>query len=126
MWRGRTTASSRYMRGSPNADSASRIASVMDASRVSADSTRRMPRPPPPETALTNTGKPISSARLSSVATSSEGSVLRSVGRPASRAAAMARALLPASLRTSWSGPTNVIPACSHAVARSGFSERKP
>ena len=71
------------------------------AGRRSASGTRRMPRPPPPETAFTKTGKPISSAALMSSSGSALGSEPCRVGRPASRAAAMARALLPVSSSTS-------------------------
>jgi hypothetical protein len=47
-------------------------------------------------------------------------------GRPASRAAATARDLLPVSLSTSALGPTNVMPAAAQAAANSGFSDKKP
>src|SRR5690606_39277122 len=47
-------------------------------------------------------------------------------GMPAARAAATARDLLPVSARISALGPMNVIPACSHAAARRGFSDRNP
>ena len=49
-----------------------------------------------------------------------------STGSPASRAAAIARALLPGQLRMPASGPTNVIPAAAQAASNSGFSDRKP
>ncbi len=126
MWRGFTTACSRKTVASPNADSASRIAASMDSRRSPGARTRRMPRPPPPATALTKIGKPMSSAAATSVSTSSEGSDEFSTATPASRAAATARALLPVRCRTLGGGPTNVMPASSHASARSGFSDRKP
>ncbi len=47
-------------------------------------------------------------------------------GRPASRAAAIARDLLPVSSSTSALGPTNVIPASAQAAASSGFSDKNP
>ena len=51
---------------------------------------------------------------------------IRTIGAPASRAAAIARALLPVSSSTSAEGPTNVIPASTHARANSGFSDMNP
>ncbi len=57
---------------------------------------------------------------------SSLGSEPFSVGRPASRAAWIARALLPVSSRIWCVGPMKVMPASSQACARSGFSDRKP
>ncbi len=112
--------------GSPNAVSASRMAAFRASGRASRVSTRRMPRPPPPATAFTKMGKPISSACVRSASTSALGSVERSVGMPASRAARMAATLFPASSSTSGEGPTNAIPSAAAARARSGFSERKP
>jgi hypothetical protein len=85
-----------------------------------------MPRPPPPETALTNSGNCIDSAAATSSATDADGGDDASTGRPASRAASTARALLPVSLSTSASGPMNVIPASAQAAARFGFSDRNP
>ena len=58
--------------------------------------------------------------------TDTEGTDELNTGRPAARAAAIARDLLPVSSSTSALGPTNVIPAAAQAVASSGFSERKP
>ena len=97
MWRGSTTAFSRKTVESPNADAASRAAASMDSRSCAGSSTRRIPRPPPPATALTNTGKPTSSAARTSSSTSVEGSEEPSTGTPAARAAATARALLPVS-----------------------------
>ena len=126
MWRGSTTACSRNTVGSPNADSASRAAASIDSRSAERSSTRRIPRPPPPATAFTNTGKSMFSAAASSSSTSAEGSDEFSTGRPAAFAAAIARALFPVNSSTSADGPTNVIPADSHAAARSGFSDRNP
>ena len=126
MWRGFTTACSRNTVASPNADSASRIAASIASRRAGGSSTRRIPRPPPPATALTKIGKPTSSAAATSVSTSSDGSDDASTATPASRAAATARALLPVRCSTSVGGPTNVMPSRSHASARSGFSDRNP
>ena len=85
-----------------------------------------MPRPPPPDTALTNNGNCIVSAAATSSSTDADGAEDVSTGRPASRAAAIARDLLPVSSSTSALGPTNVMPAAAQAAARSGFSDRKP
>ncbi len=100
---------------------------LVTAADISAgSSTRRMPRPPPPATALTNTGNGMPSTAASTVSRSSLGSVEASTGRPAPRAAAIARALLPVSVSTSAGGPTKAIPARAHSSARSGFSDRNP
>jgi hypothetical protein len=100
---------------------------VSTASRSFAgSSTRRIPRPPPPATAFTNSGDGRLAAAATSASTSVDGSTEARVGTPAAFAAAMARALLPVRVRTSAVGPTNVIPALAHASASSGFSERKP
>ena len=88
--------------------------------------TRRIPRPPPPATALTNTGNVIDSAAAINVSISVEGSEDASTGSPAAFAAAIARALLPVSSNTCAEGPTKVMSACAHAAARSGFSDKNP
>ncbi len=126
MCRGSITACSRKTVGSPKADSASRMAACTAPVRSAGSSTRRIPRPPPPATALTKSGKGIASAAASTVSRSSLGSDEASTGRPASRAAAIARALFPVSSSTSADGPTKAIPARAHASARSGFSDRNP
>ena len=86
-------------------------ASSASRSAFAAPRRRRMPRPPPPQTALTKTGKPISSAAAASASRSVPGSEPRSVGSPPSRAAAMARALLPVRCSTDAGGPMKVMPA---------------
>ncbi len=126
MWRGLITACSRKTVASPNAERASRIAASIASRSSPASATRRMPRPPPPATALTNTGKPMSAEAATSVSTSSDGWEDLSTGTPASRAAATARDLLPVRFSTAAGGPTNVIPASEQAAARSGFSDMKP
>ena len=50
----------------------------------------------------------------------------RSTGTPAARAASTARTLLPAISSTRGGGPMKVMPASAQALARSGFSDRKP
>ncbi len=112
--------------GSPKAPSPSRM-QVSTASRRSfGSSTLRIPRPPPPATALTNSGNGRSFADSTRASTSVEGSTEASVGTPALRAAAIARALLPVRVSTSAVGPMKVIPALAQASASCGFSERKP
>lgn len=101
-------------------------AASMDSRSCAGSATRRIPRPPPPATALTNTGNVIFSDAATSASISADGSDDASTGRPAAFAAAIARALFPVSSRISVDGPTNVMPARSHAAARSGFSDRKP
>ncbi len=126
MWRGSTTACSMNTVGSPNAPSASRM-HVSTASRRSwGSSTLRMPRPPPPATAFTNSGYGRSVADSTSSSGLVLGSTLASVGTPAFLAAAIARALLPVRVSTSLVGPMKVMPAFAHASASAGFSLRKP
>ena len=104
MWRGLTTACSRNTVGSPNADSASRLAASIDSASAARSATRRMPRPPPPATALTNSGNSMSSAASRSSSTDADGAEDASTGRPAALAAAIARALLPVSSSTCGTG----------------------
>ncbi|WP_324278626.1 hypothetical protein [Blastococcus brunescens] len=75
---------------------------------------------------MTNNGKGNDSAAASRATRSALGSLDTSTGRPASRAAVIARDLLPVSSSTFAGGPTKVIPARTHASANSGFSDRKP
>ncbi len=126
MWRGSTTACSTNTVGSPNAPSASRMQASTASRSCSGSSTRRMPRPPPPATALTKRGYGKAAAVSTTVSTSSLGGTDWSVGTPASLAAAIARALFPVRVSTSAVGPTNVMPALAQASARRGFSDKKP
>ena len=126
MCRGSTTACSTNTVGSPKAPSPSRM-QVSTASRsCSGASTRRIPRPPPPATALTKSGYGSALAASTMTSASSLGGTDARVGTPASLAAAIARALLPVRVSTSAVGPTNVMPALAQASASLGFSERKP
>ncbi len=68
----------------------------------------------------------MSAAAATSSSTEADGADESSTGRPASCAAAIARALLPVSSSTWAPGPTKVMPASAHAAASSGFSERNP
>ena len=107
MCRGSVTASSTNTVGSPNAPSASRIAASTEGRSISGRSTRRIPRPPPPATALTKTGNvrlPVVAAQISS--TSRDGAMLRRTGTPAALAAATALDLLPVS-RSTCAGRTD-------------------
>ena len=126
MWRTPVMASSRKTVESPNALPASRWAASTASVRSAGRSTRRIPRPPPPEEAFTNSGKPIWAAWASASAGRSTGGDWRSTGSPACSAACRARILLPVSLSTAALGPTNVTPAEAQASARSGLSDRKP
>src|SRR4029434_8838038 len=58
------------------------MAASRDSRSCCGSLTRRMPRPPPPATALTNTGKPISSAPATSSSMFADGGVDSSVGTP--------------------------------------------
>ena len=126
MCRGSTTACSMKTVGSPKAPSASRMHVSTASRRSSGSSTRRIPRPPPPATALTNSGNGISRADSTRASASVDGSTEASVGTPAALAAAIARALLPVSVSTSAVGPMKVMPALAQASASRGFSDRKP
>jgi hypothetical protein len=66
------------------------------------------------------------SAAASSSSTFFDGREDSSTGTPALRAASTALDLFPASASTLDGGPTKVIPACSHAMASFGFSDRNP
>ena len=68
----------------------------------------------------------MSAAAKTSSSTEADGADEESTGRPASRAAAIARDLFPVSSSTSALGPTKVTPAAAHAAARSGFSDKNP
>ena len=57
---------------------------------------------------------------------SADGAEDSSTGTPASLAAAIAVALLPAISSTDADGPMKVMPASLHAWARCGFSDRNP
>ena len=123
---GRKTACSRNTLGSPKALSASRLASPSAAGSSSGLSTLRIPRPPPPATALTKTGKTKSLAAATKSSTLADWIDDFRTGTPAAIADSFAFTLFPAISSTSAVGPIKVIPLASAALARSGFSERKP
>ena len=127
MCRGRTTACSRKTRASPNAAPASRIASAIAGGSSPGVSTRRMPRPPPPATALTKIGKPIPlGLRDELVDIVGCRQSRRAPGTPAAIACSLAVTLLPAIPSTVEDGPMKVMPFSAARAARSGFSDRKP
>ena len=102
------------------------MATASASGSAAGSSTRRIPRPPPPATALTKTGNPTFLAAVTSVPMSLEGSLDGSTGIPAAWAAMIACALFPASSSTDAPGPMKVIPASTQACARCGFSDRNP
>ena len=102
---------------SPNADDASRRAEAMASASVPGSWTIRIPRPPPPEEALTSTG--YSYTRSGSVQ-------VGSIGTPESASSDLASIFEPITAITFAGGPTQVSPASVTAAAKSAFSERKP
>ena len=85
----------------------------------------RMPRPPPPNAALTSTGKPI---RAASASRSTSGPTVTpgSTGTPAASISALARIFEPIDAIASGVGPTNVSPAAAQSRANCAFSDRNP
>jgi hypothetical protein len=112
----------------PKAASASRREASSAAGRSAACSITRMPRPPPPQLALSITGKPMPSARRWHIrpASSGSGGVAGITATPAATAAWRAATLLPSVRITSGFGPIQRNPAAITASAKSGFSDRKP
>ena len=117
MWRPCSTYFSTSIVSSPNADSASRLAAATASSYSAAERTMRIPLPPPPAAAFTNTGPCQFLAASSPRGTT---------GTPAATAISRAASLRPIWSITSADGPTNVIPAASTARANAARSERKP
>ena len=86
-----------------------------------------MPLPPPPETALSAIGKPISSAIFAASSAVGIGSMVPgTTGTPAACITLRAEVLLPSARIAEGGGPTKTSPASAHACAKSGFSARKP
>ena len=123
---GRITACSKNIRPSPKAVSASRMAASRASRNASGLSTRRIPRPPPPATALAKIGKPIPSAAARRASISVVASLEANTGTPAAIAYSFAVTLLPAISNTDAGGPMKTIPSSSQARAKSGFSLRNP
>ena len=86
-----------------------------------------MPRPPPPNAALTSSGNPTASARAARSRVSSAGTVAPgSTGTPASAIRALAATLEPIAAIVPGSGPTKISPASAQARANAAFSDRNP
>lgn len=91
------------------------------------ESTTRMPRPPPPNAALTMIGKPIFFAASQASSASLTGSSSPGItGTPTLAAKRRASTLFPNNVSNSGGGPTKVIPASRHASAKRRFSDKKP
>ena len=87
----------------------------------------RIPRPPPPQLALSITGNPTAAAMAStSVASAGSGGVAGITGTPADAARFRASTLFPSLRMVSGVGPTKMMPAAAQASANSGLSDRKP
>ncbi|SIL99824.1 Uncharacterised protein [Mycobacteroides abscessus subsp. abscessus] len=78
----------------------------------------RMPRPPPPAEALTNTG--------SCAAVTVSGSSWPSTGTPAASMSFLDSIFEPMDSMAATGGPIQVRPASATARAKSAFSERNP
>ena len=86
-----------------------------------------IPLPPPPQEALSISGKPIFFAILTSSSGLSGNILLAGItGTPASSAIFLALALFPNFSILSAVGPINFIPAKLHSFANSGFSDKRP
>ena len=86
-----------------------------------------MPRPPPPAAAFRMTGKPKETAFSSASSPSLSGSVQPgTVGTLQALAISLAESLSPILPSTSLGGPMKVMPLSSQALAKAGFSDRKP
>ena len=110
---------------SPNADAASRSADATASASSSGACTTRMPRPPPPNAALTSTGYPT----VSPAAITSSPAVTVAPGRtgtPACSMSALAASFEPMASIASGVGPTKVTPASAHARANGACSDRNP
>jgi len=116
--------------GLPPVDWNARARKDAERAKNAADSTTRIPLPPPPATALTINGKPTAPAARaisSSLAVAGSGASLPgTTGTPTATAAVRAAVLLPIRSIASADGPMNVSPAPSHALANAAFSARKP
>src|SRR5579885_1683319 len=88
--------------------------------------TRRIPRPPPPATALSIRGKPISLAAFSPSASERITGVPGSMGSPARSIARRADTLSPMIAIALADGPINVMFISAHISTKLVFSERNP
>jgi len=85
-----------------------------------------MPRPPPPNAALTSSGKPIRLISASSGGWSPSIVMLGSTGTPAAAISSLAAILEPIASMASGGGPTKISPPSAQAWANAAFSDRKP
>src|SRR5699024_2713595 len=111
------TARSRSRVASPNALAASAPAVAKTSASPSGLATGRIPRPPPPEAALINTGYPTTTASRSAVSTSARGPEPGTTETSAATAVPRASALSPMPAITTAGGPTNARPRSSLARA---------
>ncbi len=126
-WRAAGIIFSRNTVGSPNANRASPCAAVSAAVSSASACTTRMPRPPPPAAAFNTRGYPSRAACAVACSASSTGWPLHgTTGTPARSATRFAAILSPSSRIVALSGPTNVMPASSHACANDARSARNP
>ena len=125
-WRAAATSSSAYKALEPNAAWASEAQRCHACSSIAGSVTARMPRPPPPDTALTMM-PPGRLARKSCACGSVVPALVpRGTGTPSAAARARASTLSPNRARTAADGPTKVSPASAQAAAKAAFSLRKP
>ncbi|CPU65501.1 Uncharacterised protein [Mycobacteroides abscessus] len=86
-----------------------------------------MPLPPPPADGLTSSGNPTAPAAARRSSSDMPGSPAPgTTGTPRAPTMLFAASLSAIASSASTPGPTNAIPARSHARASAGFSERKP
>ncbi|SKX89156.1 Uncharacterised protein [Mycobacteroides abscessus subsp. abscessus] len=110
----------------PNPACASAAHAFIASAIWSAEVTSRMPRPPPPATALIITPDGCAASSWATCASSTPLSVASSTGTSAAIAARLADALSPNVSRASADGPTNRSPAAAQARAKRGSSLRNP
>ena len=113
--------------GSPNELSASEEAILNIFSIAEESLTILIPLPPPPDAALSRTGKPISSAISNADSRDSIGlSDPGTESTPQLEANAFALVLSPKRSIASGEGPMKIISLSATALANSAFSERNP
>ena len=121
MWRGLTTACSRNTVASPNADSASRMAASIGVAQVLGSLDPAHAAPAAARDRLDEDREAdVVGRRDQRVDVGGRARWSAAPATPASRAAAIARALLPVRCSTSAGGPTNVMPASAQACGEIG------
>ena len=124
---GRARKRSTYSSGRPNDDCASRCAAASASATSSGPATTRMPRPPPPCTALTASGQPSSSPNWRTASGSSTANIAPGTGgTPASVATCRAASLSPIIAITSADGPMNVSDAALDGGGEVGAFGEEP